>query len=293
MVIDVENKPIQKIRSHADQAWKESLNLYFKEFMELCWHKSYKEIDWSKEPEFLEQELQAILPEEELSQCIADKIVKVRLLDGKEAFIMLHIEVQGSGVSKLIFTERMMIYRYRIFDRYRMPVASLAILIDDSPIWRPDIYHSELWGSIWQLKFPIIKILDYQEKKQTLINHQNPFAIVILAQLGVIETKGDPGKRLDFKLYLTRMLYDKGWNKKQILDLYKFLDGLLALPRDLKIEYNTEVKKIEKERKVSYITTAEWVGLEKGLKQGRQEGRDEGRKEGEGAILICKKSNLI
>lgn len=41
MVIDVKSEFTQKIRSKADQAWKESLSLYFKDFMELCWTKAY------------------------------------------------------------------------------------------------------------------------------------------------------------------------------------------------------------------------------------------------------------
>lgn len=290
MVIDIERKLDQKnrpiIRSKADQAWKEALSLYFKDFMALCWPKAYEEIDWSKNPEFLEQELQAIMPEDESSRRVTDKIVKVWLHSGCEAFIIIHIEVQGSGISRAKFTERMMIYRYRIFDWHRCPVASLAILIDDSPTWRPDLYHSELWDSVWQLKFPILKILDFRTQKQALLKHKNPFAIVILAQLGVIETMGDPSRRLDFKVHLTRMLFEKGWDKRKILDLYKFLDGLLALPQDLKLEYNDRVKKIEKERKVSYITTAEWVGLRQGRKEGRKEGRQEGRQEGKSSLLL-------
>lgn len=273
MVIDVSNKPTQKIRSKADQAWKESLSLYFKEFIELCWPKAYQSIDWSKPQEFLEQELQSIMPEDELGQCIADKIVKVWLLDGRKIFIILHIEVQGAGRSKLNFCERMMMFRYRIFDRYRTPVASLAILIDSNFNWRPNFYQSALWDSIWQFKFPILKILDFRSHKESLINSPNPFAIVILAQLGVIETAGDPKKRLDFKIYLTRLLLERDWDKNKIFYLYKFLDGLLALPLNLKIDYTRVMRKLEEEKKVSYITSAEWMG------------RREGRKEGEGVIL--------
>lgn len=31
----------------------------------------------------------------------------------------------------------MFVYNYRIFDRYDRPVASLAVLADDDPGWRP------------------------------------------------------------------------------------------------------------------------------------------------------------
>lgn len=57
-------------------------------------------------------------------------------------------------------------------------------------------FYDELWDSIWVLKFPILKILDFQSKKEWLINHTNPFDMVILVQLGVIDTAKNPKKRL-------------------------------------------------------------------------------------------------
>ena len=56
----------------------------------------------------------------------------------------MHIEVQSQAQEE--FPERMYIYNYRIYDRYRKPVVSLAILADDRETWRPDRYREELWG---------------------------------------------------------------------------------------------------------------------------------------------------
>ncbi|MAL00774.1 MAG: hypothetical protein CL536_01290, partial [Alcaligenaceae bacterium] len=41
------------------------------------------------------------------------------------------------------FAERMMIYHYRIFDRFRRPVASLAMLADRRRGWRPGPYGNQ------------------------------------------------------------------------------------------------------------------------------------------------------
>lgn len=41
----------------------------------------------------------------------------------------------------------MPVYHYRLFDRYNGSVASLAILGDDRPTWKPDQFSHELWGS--------------------------------------------------------------------------------------------------------------------------------------------------
>ena len=68
------------------------------------------------------------------------------------------------------------------------------------------------------------------------------------------------------------------------------------LPDTLKVVYHQEVRKIEEELKVSYMTTAEWVGHGKGLEEGLKQGRVEGRTQGERAILLsqleCKFKNV-
>jgi hypothetical protein len=54
---------------------------------------------------------------------------------GVEVWLLIHFEMQGK--KEQAFPERMFIYAYRIYDRYRRPVISLAILCDDDPQWRP------------------------------------------------------------------------------------------------------------------------------------------------------------
>jgi hypothetical protein len=71
-------------------------------------------------------------------------------------------------------------------------------------------------------------------------------------------------RKLAFKVNLTRLLYKKRWSKDRILHLYRFLEGLLVLPKELDMVYHEEVKKLEGEFKVSYLTTAKRIGLEKG-----------------------------
>jgi hypothetical protein len=45
-----------------------------------------------------------------------DKLVKVHLKDGKEEWLLVHIEVQGYPDEE--FSERMFRYFYKIFDRH-------------------------------------------------------------------------------------------------------------------------------------------------------------------------------
>ncbi|HIJ20272.1 MAG TPA: hypothetical protein HPP58_04415, partial [Deltaproteobacteria bacterium] len=54
------------------------------------------------------------------------------------------------------------VYHYRIFDRYRRQVVSLAILADEKEAWRPVEFSYGRWGCEMQFRFPVIKLLDFR-----------------------------------------------------------------------------------------------------------------------------------
>lgn len=87
-----------------------------------------KELDLSRGVEFLDKELAEMYPEPEKrsSTRVVDKLAKVYLRDGGEAWMLLHLEVQGRNEKE--FAERMHRYYYRLLDRHGRDVAALAIL---------------------------------------------------------------------------------------------------------------------------------------------------------------------
>lgn len=91
------------------------------------------------------------------------------------------------------------------------------------------------------------------------------FAVVILAQLAAMESNPTGETRLVSKLKLAQMLLKKKVDKANILKLYKFLDGILVMSNVFDVQYNNEVKRLEKEEfKVSSLSNAERFGLEQG-----------------------------
>jgi hypothetical protein len=66
------------------------------------------------------------------------------LRNGTETWILVHIEIQSQAES--LFPQRMFVYNYRSFDRYKRVVVSLAILGDERSTWRPDQFGYQLWG---------------------------------------------------------------------------------------------------------------------------------------------------
>jgi hypothetical protein len=114
-----------------DSPWKDAVEHYLPEFLAFFFPAAAAAIDWSQDYEFLDQELHAVVQDAELGRRFVDKLVRVTLTGGAETWILVHIEVQGSREAE--FAERMFVYNYRLFDRYRRPVASLAVLADDVP----------------------------------------------------------------------------------------------------------------------------------------------------------------
>ena len=164
-----------------DSPWKGALEVFFQPFMDFLYPQIAELIDWQQPVEFLDKELQKITRKAKNSRRYADKLVKVRFLNGSEQWILIHIEVQGAPETD--FAERMFIYYYRIRDRYQKPVISLAVLTDTQPSFRPKHYSDTIAGCSIRFEFATVKLLDWQDKTEELLQHDNPFGLLIAAQL--------------------------------------------------------------------------------------------------------------
>ena len=258
-------------RNDYDSPWKEILTGYFPDFMAFFFPKAHDEINWKRGHAFLDKELRQVSRDAELGTRFADKLVRVWLWDGDEVWVLIHVEIQGSEEGK--FAKRMFVYNYRIFDRYSRPVASLAILADDRPAWRPNRYGYALWGCDMGIRFPVVKLLDYAARWEELDASDNPFAVAVMAHLKARETKEDATERQRWKFALIRRLYEKGYDRKKITDLFCFIDWLMQLPEELEHLFWQELEQYEEEKSMPYVTSVERIGIKKGRQEGRQEGQ--------------------
>ncbi|OGV27967.1 MAG: hypothetical protein A3F18_08755, partial [Legionellales bacterium RIFCSPHIGHO2_12_FULL_37_14] len=258
-----------------DSAWKDVLDAHFPEFLHFFFPHLAKKIDWSQGFDFLDKELQAIATQSLSGRRMVDKLIRVRLLSGEEQWLLLHIEIQGNRDPTLQC--RVFEYYYRLRDRYQIPILTLVILTDRQLHWRPDHYEVQVLGkTILHFQFHMVKLWDYRHHRQALEETDNPFGTVVLAQLAALTTRKSLSQRFNQKMYLTKLLYQRGWNRKQVLNLYKFIDWVLTLPEELAIEYNHQVHELTEEKTMAYITTAERIGMQKGREEGIQEGIQRG-----------------
>jgi Domain of unknown function (DUF4351) len=250
-----------------DAPWKEILEAYFAEFVAFFFPAVHDQIDWAKGFEFMDGELQQLAREAETSRLYADKLVKVYWLDGSEQFILLHVEVQCQ--KEEVFPSRVFTYFARIRDRFQKPVISLVVLGDENQTWQPQSYTEEIGGCRLQFDFPTVKLLDYRGAEGVLADSMNPFAHVVLAHLAALATKRNNQNRRREKFTVTRRLYDRGFGRQDIINVYRFIDWVMTLPPELEKDFQQELRDFEGELAMTYITSIERSGIE----QGRQEGK--------------------
>ncbi|MBN3927035.1 Rpn family recombination-promoting nuclease/putative transposase [Nostoc sp. NMS4] len=245
-----------------DSPWKQILQLYFEEFMLFFFPQAHSEIDWTQQPEFLDQELQQVVRDAELGERLADKLVKIYRTDGEESWILVHLEIQSQEESN--FAARMFTYNYRIYDRYKRSVASLAVLGDERSNWRPNQFGYNLFGCTVEFTFPIVKLLDYQQRQSELEASRNPLATVVMAHLKAMETRNDRIERKQQKLVLVRRLYEQGLRREDVINLFGFIDWMMTLPAQLEEEFWQEYRDFEESLIMQYVTSVERFGIEKG-----------------------------
>lgn len=206
-------------------------------------------------------------------------------------WVLVHIEVQAQHDAAL--AKRIFDYSYRIYKQYGQPVASLALLADENPLWQPCAFHNRVLGTTMGISFATAKLLDYADRIDDLLTSRNPFALVTLAHLRTQHARHDPDRLYAAKWQLTKLRYQRGWGKQRIMTFFRVSNWMMALPPPHQVRYRRAVRKFAKEHKVEWIDPYDQMLMEKaqekgrkeGLEKGLEKGREEGRKEGAVELL--------
>lgn len=275
-------------QSEQDSAWKDMLDEHFELCIAFFFPLIHAGIDWLRGYVFLDKELTKLGRGHAQGGKLADKLAKVWLKDGAELWVLIHTEVQGQASED--FNQRVYVYNYKIVDRFRAEVVSLAIVTGHVGGAELGRYETERWGCRLLFEFPVVKIEDWRGREAELLESDNPFALVTLAQLRVLETKGDAAKQYEAKRELIRLAFERGYRREQVLSLLRFIDWVIALPKDLEDHLDDEVEEFEGSKKMPYVThwerKGEKRGLERGLELGEKQGEKRGKKEGRIEVIL-------
>jgi hypothetical protein len=153
-----------------DEAWKAIIQKLFKEFVGFFIPDLYLEINFDKGYEFLDKELNKILPKSKTKNRRADKLIKVFLKNGKEQWILIHTEIQGYEDEE--FADRMFASFYRIYDEYKKKIVALAVFTDDDKNFKPDRFEYNFYQSELTYKYRTYKAIEQNEN--VLLNSEKP-----------------------------------------------------------------------------------------------------------------------
>jgi len=149
---------------------------------------------------------------------------------------------------------------------------SLLVLGDNLPKWRPNCFEYDLWGSRVHFKFQMVKLLDFRHRLEELKKSKNPFAFFVTAHLKSLETNRKPQQRLNQKEEIAKEMMKQGFSKRRVYLLYKFIDIMMALPKDLEQVFQNNIHEYQKEKNMPILAPFEQLAMEKGEKIGEQRG---------------------
>ncbi len=252
-----------------DNPWKQVAEDFFPELVAFFLPDAYLDIDWRKPAMSLDKDLPKEESEDVVGDRRADKLFQVTTLAGDPLIVFVHIEFQNEVDHDL--PERMYIYNYRIYNKHRVPVVSLAILGDTNPDWRPDRYETECWGCTLCFRFRMFKLMDLLAAREQLEAHDNAFGLIILAHLAAKMTRNRQEQRFEEKLAVAKVLLGKKCDLKRFYGIIRFIDRVIDLPPELEPQFHKALKESQGEEAVTYITSFERVAKEEGRAEGQSD----------------------
>ena len=230
------NNIMTKLRIQYDRNWKQVVTELIDPFIAFFLPDLYAEIDWGFPPEFLEKELYKtqILKKNKRE---LDKLVKVKLKSGEEKWIFIHIEFQTNGAANIGM--RMYEYYELIRERYGKEIVALVVYTGDRIPKNPNSYTVEYFGTSITYCFNFYAVCEQTEAE--LLNNPNPFALIVLANWYVLQSKNDDEKRYSFKAKVYELAKNRGYSFEYSINLLMFVVYLMRLPQDLEQKFEKEI----------------------------------------------------
>jgi hypothetical protein len=231
---------ILMLQNAKDILWKGIIEELFADFLRFFYADADELFDMERGFDFLDKELGQLYPDVDLKHPkFVDKLVRVYRKNGKEEWLLIHIEVQG--YKDPAFARRMFTYFYRILDRFDKAVASIAIFTDKDDHYQPDryVYDSLETSNVFRFKTYKVRGQDIA----TLENSDNPFAVVVSTVLIALQApEKDPAQLFDLSMDLVRRMFRKGFPKKKIRSLLDFIKSYVCLgDKEMLLKFDEEI----------------------------------------------------
>ena len=255
-------------RRSEDELWKEFLSVSFYNMLRSVLPDLANVADTTKPVRFLETELRRLArftrrysanPPD--SRKFVDILAEVPLISGENAWILLHVEIQGRG-GKENFPLRMHRYRCLLEGRFNRPVAGLAILVQPIPADQTEgVYRWEGYGSEVTYRYPVFRI--YEGDEDALRKSDNPFDLAHYAGIQAWKQRSDDIRKLDYMKILLAELNKRGWSHEEKMALLWFIEGVMHIEDEHIWDQWEEELENRKEAGDMYVSLMERKGIQK------------------------------
>ena len=268
-------------RADFDGLWKDAIKRFLPQLIMRTLPDLYYDVDFTREPEFLSQELrdtiQRPIVDSHNPPLFVDELIKLFMKDGRTEWVLFHIEIQGSGGKDISF--RMHLYYCLIFAHHRRIPVGLAILTRPRPKGeKTGIFAAEQYGTRISYEYNCFEV--YNLNDEELLNSDNPFDLMFYAVKKTANVREE--NKFTQLLTLTRQLASKGWNEEDRRDIFNFIVRAVNL-RDVELRQKfTRVIEEGEEGDGDKMTLSfvEEYFLNKGLNQGISVGEARGESRG-------------
>jgi hypothetical protein len=235
---------METLRINFDYWWKRLTTEFTPEFVQFFLStKLYNLIDWTHPPEYLEQELTAAFTDGEAKKKIADKLIRLRLKNGKSKFIFVHIEFQGK--SGKAFLRRMFWYFVYIMAKYKTTdITAVVIYTGDDVTKVYDRFEISQFGT--SMRYIFNTYIVCKQNEADLLASDNPMSIAVLANLYVNKTRSEMEIRAEYKKKLLELAKSKGYDREKSKRLLTFVLHLMQLPKEMEADMKSFFKKNKK-----------------------------------------------
>ena len=241
--------------TYHDRLFKELLETFFSEFVEIFFPQVYEAIDL-EHIQFLKQEFFTDVTRGD--KHLVDILVQTRLKE-EPGIILVHVESQASVERD--FAERMFVYFSRLYQKHRCRILPIAVFSYPQKHDEPDYF---------KLEFPFMQVLDFRflilelrkHNWRNYIRSNNPVAAALLSKMGYQKKE-----RVQVKLEFLRMLVRMELDPARTTLLTGFFETYLKLNEEEEKQLEAEIGKIdtkEAERMMDITTSWERKGRAEG-----------------------------
>ncbi|MBM7600960.1 hypothetical protein JOC34_003381 [Virgibacillus halotolerans] len=263
-----------------DQLFKELIQTFFGEFLEVFFPEVYQIVDFQAiKP--LSEEVFTDLIEGETR--LLDIVTETKLKE-TDSIIIIHVEPQST--KQTYFHKRMYHYFSLLYHKYRKPIIPIAVFSYEGN-WEKNQYTME-FPFIHVLTFNYLTLHLHKKNWRDYINSNNPAAAALLSKMGYTEEEKIQVKK-EFLSMLVKMELDPA---KQRL-VYGFFESYLKLNEAEEEALMDEIKHLDEADQIMEIPISyEEKGIEKGKEIGIKKVALEMLKKGSSIDYIVEVTNL-